>query len=85
MTTAVLLVVLLLALAGATALWRLLGRTGSAGASAVAEAQTRASLVEELLTAVDGRFFAYEACADKSRRFIFMGPNRDKLLGGPTP
>jgi PAS domain S-box-containing protein len=76
---------LLCASAGMTFLWRTLARSRAASAAALADVESKANILEELLTAVDGHFFAYETRADKSRRFIFMGPNRDKLLGGATP
>jgi diguanylate cyclase (GGDEF)-like protein len=44
-----------------------------------------AAAVMRIVGAVDDYLYTNEHCADGSRRSVFSGPNRDKLMGGQPP
>ncbi|MDX6573311.1 MAG: hypothetical protein QOC86_2467, partial [Gaiellales bacterium] len=44
-----------------------------------------AAAVLRIVSAVDDYIYTNEHCADGSRRSVFSGPNREKLMGGQPP
>ncbi len=44
-----------------------------------------AEAVFRVIGAIDDYLYTNEHCADGSRRSVFSGPNREKLMGGPLP
>jgi diguanylate cyclase (GGDEF)-like protein len=44
-----------------------------------------AEAVLRVVGAIDDYLYTNEHCADGSRRSVFSGPNREKLMGGPVP
>jgi PAS domain S-box-containing protein len=84
MTAVVLVAALLCVLSVAAALWRALVRTRAASAAALAQAQAKTGLYEELLAAVGDHFFVIETLPDGTRRHLFSA-NRELLTGGRSP
>jgi diguanylate cyclase (GGDEF)-like protein/putative nucleotidyltransferase with HDIG domain len=53
--------------------------------SSRAERLSSADAVIRIVSTIDDYLYTNEHCEDGSRRSVFSGPNREKLMGGPLP